>query len=250
MSRKKASDATPQPAKTSSSAQPSACPNCNAAVAPNANFCQACGTPLGKAKSSQQRDPVTLAIYGIIGLCVIGALVGIFFFSGQSHVAPPQASAPAPSPGPAPTVDLSSMTPREAADQLFNRIMMADEQGNKEEVMRFLPMALQAYERVEFLDADAHFHLGLMHSAAGDYAATRKEIDILKQYAPNHLLAMLLEHETAMAAGDSETAAAIETAFRAAYPTEIVTNRPEYQAHLNSIEGFRARIGAQSSTAN
>jgi tetratricopeptide (TPR) repeat protein len=187
---------------------------------------------------------VTLAIYGIIGLCVVGALVGIFFFSGQSNVTPTRAPAPMASPAPAPTVDLSSMTPREAADQLFNRIMMADEQGNKEEVMRFAPMALQAYERVEFMDADAHFHLGLIHTAAGDYASASKEIGILKQYAPNHLLAMLLEHEAAMAAGDTNKAAAIEAAFNEAYPTEIVTNRPEYQGHLNSIEGFRARIGA------
>ena len=185
-----------------------------------------------------------MAIYGIIGLCVVGALVGIFFFSGQSGVTPAQGPAPTAPPAPAPTVDLSSMTPREAADQLFNRIMIADEQGNKEEVMRFLPMALQAYERVEFMDADAHFHLGLIHSAAGDYASTRKQIDILKQYAPNHLLAMLLEHEAATAAGDTSKAAAVEAAFNDAYPAEIVTNRPEYQAHLNSIEGFRARIGA------
>lgn len=252
MSRKNTSGANAQTENTAAPAQPSTCPSCNAVIAPNANFCQSCGKALGKAAASQPRDPVTLTIYGIIGLCVVGALVGISFFAGQPNVTQPAATTPATTPAPAtaPAVDLSSMTPREAADQLFNRIMIADEQGNKEEVMRFLPMVLAAYERVDFLDADAHFHLGLIHAAAGDYAATRKEIDILKQYAPNHLLAMLLEHDVALATGDTAAAAKIEAAFNAAYPAEIATNKPEYQAHLNSIEGFRARYGAQSSTAN
>lgn len=242
MSQKKRSGAAPKTGKTTSG-HPLTCPSCNGPVTPNANFCPSCGKALGDGGASLSRDPVTLTIYGIIGLCVVGALVGIFFFSGPSPVTPAQAPAPMASPG-APAVDLSSMSPREAADRLFNRIMMADEQGNKEEVMRFLPMALQAYDRVEFLDADAHFHLGLMYAAAGDYAAVRKEINILKQYTPNHLLAMLLEHKVAVAEGDSKTAAAIEKEFKAAYPAEIATNRPEYEAHLNSIEGFRARIGA------
>jgi hypothetical protein len=251
VSSQKTSDAKTQTENSSATAQPATCPSCNAPIAPDANFCASCGTALGKVAASQPRDPVTLTIYAIIGICVVGALVGIFFFAGQPDTAPPQATAPATPPASAPSsVDLSSMSPREAADRLFNRVMIADEQGNKEEVMQFLPMVLQAYERVPELDADAHFHLGLIYSAAGDYASTRKEIDILKQYAPKHLLAMLLEHDAALAEGDTSKAAEIETAFRIAYPTEIVTSRPEYQAHLNSIEGFRARIGAQPSSTN
>ena len=120
--------------------------------------------------------------------------------------------------------------------------MMASERGDRDEVIRFLPMALQAYDMVPELDADAHYHLGLMHAAAGDYASARTQSAILRQYAPKHLLAMLLEHDDAVQAGDTAAAARIEAEFAEAYFTEMSNPRPEYEAHRNSIDGFRGRI--------
>mgnify|MGYP002631631130 CR=1 FL=1 len=147
-----------------------------------------------------------------------------------------------PPSGPAPGTppDLSKMTMRDAADRLFNRIMRVSEQGNIEEAQRFVPMAVQAYNSLPVLDDDAHYHLGLIYGIAGDDEQGRLQIAALKQAAPNHLLAMMLEHAIAEKSGDTAAAAKISAAFTAAYVAEMATGRPEYLAHRSTIQQFRA----------
>ncbi len=140
-------------------------------------------------------------------------------------------------------VDLSTMTPREAADRLFNRIMMASEQGDTGEALRFVPMALQAYGQLATLDADAQYHLGRIHAVAGDLDGIRKQIGILKQYAPNHLLGIILEHAVAEKARDKDAASQAYAAFVAAYDTEITTVKQEYADHRTTIENFLKTAG-------
>ena len=157
---------------------------------------------------------------------------------------PMDAAAPAaPTPGQPP--DLSSMTPRQAAIRLFNRIMMADEQGRPEEAQRFVPMALAAYGQLPRLDAVAHYHLGRIHAVAGDFASIPAEIDAIRRLAPNHLLATVLEHLLAEAAGDMEAMARAYATFAADYEAEMAAGRPEYRHHQITIEQFRiASTGA------
>jgi len=132
------------------------------------------------------------------------------------------------------------MTPREAADRLFNRVMMASEQGNQAEALSFVPMAVQAYASLPALDRDAHYHLGLIHGVAGDRADLDQQIAALRQGAPNHLLALVLEHDAAERSGDQAAVSRLRAAFDAAYAAEIAMARPEYEAHGNTIERFRA----------
>jgi len=141
---------------------------------------------------------------------------------------------------PGQAVDLASMTPREAADRLFNRVMMASEQGNTQEALQFAPMALMAYDRVAELDADAHYHIGRISIVAGDVENARKQIGILKQVAPDHLLGLLLEHTVAEQSGDRNAAANAKAAFAAAYDAEMKTGKREYQDHKVSIEKFHS----------
>ena len=167
-------------------------------------------------------------------------VAGLFlgqFEAPPSVSPPPAADSSAARPGPA--IDLSAMTPREAADRLFNRVMMASEQGNTEEALQFAPMALMAYGRVDELDADAHYHMGRIYMVAGDIENAGKQIAILKQDAPNHLLGLLLEHTIAEQSGDRDAAARAKAAFAAAYDAEMTTGRSEYQDHTVSIENFR-----------
>ena len=152
---------------------------------------------------------------------------------------PPTATAPASSTGQS-SVDLATMTPREAADRLFNRVIMASEQGNIEEAQRFAPKAIQAYEQVARLDADAHYHMGLIYSVMDDFENVRNQISIIKQYTPDHLLGLILEHEIAEKEGNPVAATRAAEAFKDAYNAEIMANRPEYEAHRNTIESFRA----------
>ena len=113
-------------------------------------------------------------------------------------------SSPPPSAAPTASTDLSSMTPREAADRLFNRIMTASERGDNEEAMRFAPMALSAYDQLGTLDNDARYHVALIHLATGDIQGAHTQIDSIRQSAPNHLLAIMVERDIAERSGDQD----------------------------------------------
>ena len=142
-------------------------------------------------------------------------------------------------PAPGQPVDLASMSPRDAADRLFNRVMIASESGNTAEALKFAPMALQAYDNLGTLDNDARYHVALLHLTVGDIKNARVQIDKLRQAVPNHLLAIMLEHQIAERSGNKDGAARAYKAFLAAYDAEIAAGRVEYQEHQGSIERFR-----------
>jgi mono/diheme cytochrome c family protein len=219
------------------------CPSCGAASLPEARFCHDCGAALAGGPGGGKRSRRRLAGLGLAAGLAAMAVVAVVTLSGRD--APPPSAPPAPSfkapafssPGTPP--DISSMTPREAADRLFNRVMTASEQGNRAAALSFVPMAVQAYAGLPALDRDAHYHLGLIHGVAGDRANLDLEIAALRQGAPNHLLALVLEHDAAEQSGDQAAASRLRAAFSAAYAAEIAMARPEYEAHSNTIERFR-----------
>ena len=139
------------------------------------------------------------------------------------------------------------MTPRQAADRLFNRIMAASERGDTEEALRFVPMALQAYDRLETLDNDARYHVALIHMTVGDIESTRVHLDKLRQSAPDHLLGIMLEYQMAARSGNQDSAVRAYKAFLAAYNAEIAAGRAEYQDHQSGIKNFHK--AAQASVA-
>ena len=231
--KKPAAGAPPKSAPT--------CPSCETPVQHAARFCHACGARLGGSAASGGRSTPTFVLYAVIALGVAVAVIGAIFATGGDRgiaPAPPVTSAPAAAPGQ--PVDIAAMSPREAADRLFNRVMMANEQGNVDEALQFAPMAIQAYRNVARLDADAHYHLGLIYEVMGDFDGMRGEVSIIKQYTPDHLLGLILEHSAAEMSGDPFAAARAAEAFATAYNTEIMAGRPEYEAHRRTIENFRA----------
>lgn len=153
--------------------------------------------------------------------------------------ASPAVSSPAGTPP-----DLSSMSPREAADRLFNRVMTAKENGNTEEAQRFAPMALQAYELAGATDNDARYHLALIHLVTGDVKSARAQLAKLRQAVPNHLLGYMLEGDIAEQTGNAEGVAKAYKGFLAAYDLEMAKAREEYQEHHGSIERYRAAAQA------
>lgn len=161
----------------------------------------------------------------------------------------PPASAAPPLSGPAPTgdpraVDLASMSPREAADRLFDRIMRTAAQGDSAGARVFLPMALAAYQRVEPLDADARYHLAVLHLFAGDPAAARAEADATLTDVPNHLFALFTAAQAERARGNKAAATELYRRFVQRYDAELAANRPEYQAHQPALPGMRAEADA------
>jgi mono/diheme cytochrome c family protein len=187
---------------------------------------------------------MSIAVYSVAVLSVIGAtlVAALLTRTDRGEPAPPASENAAVKLQS--TVDLSTMTPREAADRLFNRVMSASERGDVGEAARFAPMAVAAYGRVTNLDGDARYHLGLLYLLLDDLDQARIQVDILKQNVPRHLLALLLEHDVATKAGDGATAAGAAAEFVAAYGAEMATARPEYEAHQFSIDRFRAARAA------
>lgn len=187
---------------------------------------------------------------GIASIALVVALVSLFDrgsgAAGPVPFSPPMSSAV---PGPEQPPDLSTMTPRQAADRLFNRVMAASESGNIVEALRFAPMALQAYDSLETLDNDARFHVALIHLTVDDLKSARAQLDKLRQSAPNHLLGFFLEHQIAERSGNKDDASRASKAFLAAYDTEITQERAEYRDHRDSIERFRKSAQA-SKTGN
>lgn len=222
-----------------------ACPGCGTALLAEARFCHACGTALdaGAAASLWTAKTITLsaAFVTLVVAATVGAGVLITQYKAEQARAE-RTAAPETRTGAAPaqSVDISRMSPREAADRLFNRVMAARERGDLDEARRFAPMAVQAYGRVPVLDDDAHYHLGQIHVTAGDLEGARRQIAILREATPGHLLALVLAHDAAVQADDPQAARRAATAFAGAYESEIATERPEYEAHRRTIEEFRA----------
>lgn len=221
----------------------SVCPSCDTEVKPGSRVCHECGESFTAQVAPKQWNAQTIAPWVAIGIATIALAVALMSWFARSKGAEAPASLSplmtSTVPASGQPVDLASMSPREAADRLFNRVMIANESGNTEEALKFAPMALQAYDRVGTLDNDARYHVALIHMAAGDIKSARVQLDKLRQSVPNHLLGFMLEHQIAERNGNKDSAARAYKAFLAAYDAEIAKGREEYQDHLGSIERFR-----------
>lgn len=226
------------------------CPACQTPAASDANYCQKCGLALAGGLLPRRRSVGFLLILCVIAIPIVVVVGGATLFisennktaklgnesglsinseSGQGNITPP---------------DISSLTPRQAADRLFNRVMSANEHNNLEEALRFAPMAIAAYNRVTDLDADAHYHAGLIYLVLGDLENAERKSRLIKRLVPNHLLALGLEHTVATRRNDREMIALVEAEFLMAYENERNSRRPEYVAHKNSIEQLRDAVRA------
>jgi hypothetical protein len=136
------------------------------------------------------------------------------------------------------------MSPREQADRLFDVVMTAHEQGDFGRVDQFASMALQAYGMLGPLDADAHYHVGLMSAITGDAAEARARIDSMRSVVPNHLLATMLSATVAQMESDAAAVSTAERKFLQDYDAEVATDRVEYQMHERAITNFKARVEA------
>ncbi|MDX1488147.1 MAG: hypothetical protein R3268_08110, partial [Acidiferrobacterales bacterium] len=158
----------------------SRCPSCDAKIKPGARVCHACGASVTARGLPKRWNAQTIAPWVAIGLATIALGVAVVSLIDRGN----RAATPVPFPLPLASAvpadqpaDLSSMTPRQAADRLFNRIMAAAERGDTAEALQFVPMALQAYDRLGTLDNDARYHVALIHMTAGDIESARVHLD-------------------------------------------------------------------------
>ncbi len=198
--------------------------------------------PLEAGAGARGPSPSSSTALWIGGAIVIALAVLVlpYVFSGSS---PEGTAARVPvtgaSAGGAGAVDLSSMTPREAADRLFNRVMSALSAGDDAEVQSFLPMAIDAYRLVPALDADGHFHLSLLHQTAGDHESGLETARTALSANPDHLLLLFAAGASARELGDSESARTYFDHILEIYETESARGLPEYQEHSGFLPTIR-----------
>ena len=221
------------------------CRSCQAPLTPGARFCTQCGAPTGTGKAtapSGSNTPWYIAA-AVLAVLIVAMLVPMLFGSDDPAES---AAAAAPFAG----ADASGAPPplsgdmRENADRLFNRIMQERESGDPAAASQFYPMAIQAYQAAEPLDADGLYHLALVQTAAGDPAAARATAERILAMQPNHLLGLGAAAEAAMEQGDTAAARAFYQRFLDGYDTERTNQYPEYIDHARILPTYeqQARV--------
>lgn len=223
------------------------CRECQNPLPTGARFCNQCGVTVAAqpAAAAASRPPVLP--WAIAGLAVV-ALAGVTIIPRLSSADPAQAAAamaPQGAPGAAGgmdpgAVDLASMSPREAADRLFNRVMTELSNGNTEGAKQFVPMAIQAYGMVPERNNDLHYHLGELLRVKGDYDAARAQADTILAADPQHLLGLFGAATTEQSRGKADEAAAFFQRFLDGYAEQMSRNLPEYQEHIQGLPAMRA----------
>lgn len=225
------------------------CPKCGQESGPGARFCNECGTAIAGGGAgaaapgpAAAAGPANQAVWYMAGALMVGLILVVAYpVYGPGRTAPPP---PPTAPPSASAVDLSSMTPRQAADRLFNRVMSAASAGDAAEVTNFLPMAIGAHELVEDLDADGKFHLVLLRmqgSLNEDALASAEEI-LADQ--PGHLLGLAGAADASLALGDSASARAFYQRWLDVYDAEMAKGLPEYSDHSALLPTMRATAQA------
>jgi hypothetical protein len=131
--------------------------------------------------------------------------------------------------------DISSLSPQERADRLYNRVMMLATQGKTDSVQFFAPMALQAYMMLEPLNADQRYDMGRIGEVAGALPLAKAQADSILLQNPNHLLGLILEARLAVLDGDTANLHSYERRLIAAQKTEMAKKREEYLRHQDDI---------------
>src|SRR6476660_9947328 len=227
------------------------CAACSAELSPGAKFCHRCGTAVGAAAPTATRESRTNALPWIVAalafLALFAMAAGRGFNARRSNTvdgsqnALPQAGlddragASDDQSGTIRAPDISSLSPQERADRLYNRVMLLATQGKVDSVQFFAPMALTAYQMLSPLNADQRYDMGRIGEVAGAFPLAKAQADSILRENPNHLLGLILEARLAVIAGDTTQLHSYERRLIAAQKSELATNRAEYARHQDDI---------------
>jgi hypothetical protein len=131
--------------------------------------------------------------------------------------------------------DISSLSPEERADRLYNRVMMLATQGKIDSVQFFAPMAITAYQMLSPLNADQRYDLGRIAEVTGALPLAKAQADSILLANPTHLLGLILEARLAVITGDSSQLHSYERRLVAAEKSEMSKKRDEYVRHQDDI---------------
>lgn len=231
---------------------PRDCPSCGSGLETGAVFCGECGAPTGARRA---KPAVAYLPWVLSGLALVAFSIAITLFvrgqaldrqsgmplTGGLPSAPETSAAPAASGGAGTmpsAAELAAMSPREAADRLFDRAMSSEEAGDLERAQFFANMAAQAYTGLPEAerDLDARFHVGLLHLVMEDPSGASAEAQAILAEQPDHLLGWVLSARVAEARGDEVARRAAYTRFIEALPAGLASGQPEYLMHDRMLE--------------
>lgn len=232
------------------------CPSCSATLAPGDRFCEECGTAVGAAASGtgpgiavrlakEDWRPSTGWKIGVAALALLLVVALYLRFSTERTTAAPFATAqPQGAPLGGPSASVLSMPPQQQADALFDRVMRLSEEGKRDSVQFFAPMAMAVYDQLKPLDTDQRFDLGTIALAAGETRIARAQADSILILDPQHLLGLALMSRSARASGATADAEQADARFRQAADSELkkTEQKMEYQRHRADIETELKRL--------
>lgn len=257
------------------------CNQCGAKADKGARFCNQCGAPLGavgpaagpplagpragaarptaavpetrrRGASGTQPAAPGGGMGGNLPWWIAGvAMFGLILVVGINMVRPGATSAPtsgAPGADANPAVgqsslDLSTMTPREAADRLFNRVMTTISQGDTAGALAFQPMAVQAYDLVGDLDLDGLVHRALLELLASPEQAMATAEEILA-VEPDHVLGLGIAADAAVRMGDDARAEELYRHVMRVYDEQAARSLVEYDTHRTVMADVQATAAA------
>lgn len=228
------------------------CRECQNPLPLGARFCNDCGVAVATPIAARSRK--AMVPWALAGVSVAALAAVLVFRPGDEPAAQPTAAAPAgpfaqsgaPAGDPS-SVDLSSMTPREAADRLFNRVLSAEASGDTTQARQFAPMAVQAYGQVP-QDNDVRYHLSELFRVQGDAAAVKAQADAILAAEPTHLFGLFAAGRAEAMGGNAAASRAFYKRFLDAYAGEVARDLPEYRDHQQALPSMRAeaaRLSAQ-----
>src|SRR6266852_9574279 len=234
-----------QPAHSHYILHPMTCHACGAQLSSTARFCHKCGAAVATAGATGWRAGFPWAIAG----AALGALVTLLAIRGTgggSASSGEQGAAPSGQTAQLRAPDISQMSPEERANRLFNRVMILAEAGKNDSVHFFLPMALGAYAQLPSLDADAHYHVGLLQLAGGDAAAALAQADTIQRAVLNHLFIYVLRAHAYQAQGKTAPEQRAYADFLRHEQAELALKRAEYDDHRDALTNFHSEALRQA----
>jgi len=246
------------------------CAACGAQLSSGARFCHRCGQTVGdavvalgmpspgasSAPALAPNQTLPWAVAAIALLAFIALLAGQRFNRGPVAAAAPAAEPPpsgpfaggaAPAGGPdagerpvrAP--DISRMTPDERALRLFNRVVSLAEQGKRDSVQFFAPMALMSFQSLPTPTLLQRFELGRIAELAEVKEIATAQADTILQSSPTHLLGLSLASTAARMRGDATSQASFDKRLIAAAVSERAKNLQEYEVTQIDLDSALAR---------
>jgi hypothetical protein len=140
-----------------------------------------------------------------------------------------------------PAPDISSMSPAERADRLFNRVMRLWSEGKADSAAFFGPMALGALEALAPFDLHRRYDYGLIALVTGNVPAARAHADTILAARRTHLLGLMLAARAADARGDTAAAADFRRQLVSAEKAERAAGLQEYTDHDADISDAISR---------